>query len=160
MSASLTKPTKYIIELNRKDFNANFNIDVVVSHFYGTEAYQSYCVELDFGHCTFMGQYGSLVVVYLRLLGYTSTMILDNLQDRIPGDTIYLCGTGYKILQVVNDIAYTTRLGTAGTKTYVIRKEGLYHTASVLKGDRTESWSHCGVLHYLQPINLFPGLDT
>lgn len=86
-------------------------------------------------------------------------MILQDLTDRAPGDVVYLCGTPYKIIRIVNDIAYVTREGSAGRKVWVLRKEGSYFTVSLLKGDKTEAWSHCGVLHYLKPLDIYPGLE-
>jgi hypothetical protein len=77
-------------------------------------------------------------------------MILTSLQTLTPNDVVYLAGTGYRINRVVSDMAYVTREGTAGRNTYVIQKEGVYFTVSLLKGDRTMPWEHCGILHYLK----------
>lgn len=86
-------------------------------------------------------------------------MIIDSLISLSPNDVVHIAGTGYRIVRIVNDIAYVTREGSAGRKEYLIQPEGKYWTVSELKGDRTMPWSHCGVLHYLKPLDIYPGLE-
>jgi hypothetical protein len=86
-------------------------------------------------------------------------MIIDNLQDRQINDTVYIAGTPYVIKRIVSNTAYAQRQGTAGTKQYLIQPEGRYHTVSEIKGDRAQPWSHCGVLHFLKPVDIYPGLE-
>lgn len=86
-------------------------------------------------------------------------MILLDLTDRVVGDVVHLCGTPYTIVRIVAQTAYARRHGTAGKKEYLIQPEGKYFTVSEIKGDRTMPWTFCGVLHYLKPLDIYPGLE-